>query len=250
MTESAPFLSIIIPAYNEAQRIGPTLTQIAAYLPGLPGAAEVLVVDDASTDHTAAVVQDFAAVHPAFRLLALTENRGKGGAVQHGMQHAAGRFVLFMDADSSTKITEFEKFRPLLEAGFGVVIGTRRKPRSDVVVQQPGHRQFLGRVFTRLACALLGLRVSDITCGFKCFRRDVAQALSARQTIHGWAFDAELLFLAHRWGYRVAEVPVTWLNEPGSKVRASRDAVTSFTELLRIRWNARQGKYDPPTPNP
>lgn len=249
MTEPAPFLSIIIPAYNEAQRIGPTLTQIAAYLPRLPGKAEVWVVDDASTDDTAAVVRAFAAAQPAFRLLTLPENRGKGGAVRHGMRQAAGRFVLFMDADSSTKITEFEKFRPLLEAGYEVVIGTRRRPCSDVVVQQPGHRQFMGRVFTHLACVLLGLRVSDITCGFKCFQRDAAQALCARQTISGWAFDAELLFLAYRWGYRIAEVPVTWLNEPGSKVRASRDAVTSFTELLRIRWNARQGKYDPPILN-
>jgi dolichyl-phosphate beta-glucosyltransferase len=177
-------------------------------------------------------------------LLSLDENRGKGGAVKQGMQHAAGQYVLFMDADSSTKITEFEKFRPRLEEGCEVVIGTRRSPRSDVVVQQPGHRQFMGRVFTRLACLLLGLRVSDITCGFKCFRRDVAQALCAQQTINGWAFDAELLFLAHRWNLRIAEVPVTWLNEPGTKVRPFRDAVTSLTELLRIRRNDRQGRYE------
>ncbi len=237
-----PALSVVIPAYNEEAVIRQTTEEVARYLTESAITYELLIVDDGSTDHTVALVRELMQRHPSLRLLQ-ANHEGKGAAVKAGVLAAAGSRILFMDADHSTHIQEWKKCIPWLHDGYDVVIGSRKMPGADVKVHQPLLRELMGKVFTRLTNTLLTTQVTDITCGFKCFQADVAVRIFRLQRIAGWGFDAELLFLARRMGYRIKEVPVVWMDDASTKVRLMSDAIRSFNELMRIRIGAWRGWY-------
>lgn len=239
-------LSIIIPAYNEENRLPQTLNDIASYLKNLPLNAEVIVVDDGSTDNTSGAALNLADRIPNLRVFAFTENRGKGHAVQQGMLAAEGEYILFMDADNSTPISEIEKLMPFISFN-EVVIGSRNTGDSDVVIPQPRYRQILGRIGNALVHRLAVKGINDTQCGFKLFQRRACKRIFTRQQTTGWGFDIEILTIAQRvLGYRIKEVGVTWFDAPGSKVRPLRDGWRTLKELLRISYNFSTGQYQRP----
>lgn len=232
--------SLIIPAYNEASRIGHTLATCTEYLGRQSYSSEIIVVDDGSSDDTAAVVQrEF----PAVKVIRYDENRGKGNAVKVGMLAAEGQFRLFYDADGSTPISEVEKAWPLLENGIDIVIGSRALPDSDIALRQPWYRQNMGRIYN-LLLRLLGLtRFPDTQCGFKVMSAASAESVMPLITREGFGMDCEMLAIADRQGYRIDQVPVRWLNSEDSRVRVVRDSLNMFREVLVVRWNLMTGKY-------
>ena len=238
---SAPHLSVVIPAYNEAKRIGASVRRVLDYLRAQTYAWEFLVVDDGSSDDTVAVVKQ--AGGDDVRVISYTPNRGKGGALQVGMLEAAGQIVLFSDADLSTPIEQIAAFLPWFGQGYDVVIGTRKTREAQIVVRQPLLRRLGGKAFTWLSNLILGVRVTDATCGFKAWTRRAAQEVFSRQTIRGWGFDSETLLIAHRLGFRIKEVPVRWADDAASRVSLLRDTLGSLSELLRIRIKAWRGQY-------
>lgn len=242
--EHLPTLSIVIPAYNEERRIGATLARVTDYLDARRGRYEVIVVDDGSRDATRDVVAAVAAEHPLVRLLAQPRNAGKGAAVRAGVLASRGRDVLFSDADLSTPIEELERLEARLRDGADVAIGSRAAP-GDVARTQPILRRLQGRAF-HLVVRALGFRavaaIRDTQCGFKLFRGGVARALFGELTVAGFAFDVELLELAHD-RFRVDEVPVAWTHADGSKVRPGLDAMKMVRDLAGIRWTwVRRGR--------
>lgn len=242
--------SIIIPAYNEGQRLGATLDHVLAHLEASGWKAEVLVVDDGSTDSTAELVREYARRRPAVRLLENPGNRGKGYSVRNGMRQATGELLLFTDADLSAPIAEAGKLFARIAAGADVAIGSRWLDPALQTARQPFYRQLFGRIFNLLLRLILGLRFKDTQCGFKAFTRHAAQLIFARQRIERWGFDPELLFLAAKLGLRVEEVAVEWADDPRSKVRPLRDGMRIFSEMLRIRWYGLAGKYGSSEPSP
>jgi dolichyl-phosphate beta-glucosyltransferase len=232
---SGPYLSVIIPAYNEEQRLQSTLERVLAYLDRQPYTSEILVVDDGSTDRTATIARRYAGENARVRILRYTPNRGKGHAVRIGMSEADGQLMLFCDADLSTPIEELEKLMAPLQDGCDVVIGSRALPESDLRVHQPWLRERLGRTFNLLV-RVLGVRgFADTQCGFKLFTRRAARDVFPRLFTDRWAFDVEALLVAQKLRYRIQEVPVTWINSPASKVNVLRDATGTLKDLLRIR---------------
>ncbi|MEP0841946.1 MAG: glycosyltransferase family 2 protein [Phycisphaerae bacterium] len=242
-------LSIIIPAYNEQARIGASLAEVLRFAQARPGGAEVIVVDDGSTDGTADLVSAFIAEHAggeaALRLLRHEHNQGKGAGVRTGFQHAAGEIVLFTDADLSAPIDEAPRLiEPILAGECDVAIGSRALAGSVIQVRQSWLRRSMGRVFNRLVRAWTGLDIRDTQCGFKAFRRAAMAPAFAVQRVSGFAFDVELLYLARKLGLRVREVPVTWNHVGDSRVSLVFDSAAMFVELLKVRWNDRRGGYD------
>jgi glycosyltransferase involved in cell wall biosynthesis len=235
--------SIIIPAYNESERITATLDKVLAYIEEQKWDAEVLVVNDGSRDQTPAIVREYAARHPRVRLLENPGNRGKGYSVRHGMMEAKGDLLLFSDADLSSPIYEAPKLFDALAAGADVAIGSRWLQRELQTERQPLYRQFFGRAFNLMLRALLGLPFKDTQCGFKAFTRRAAAAIFPLQRIERWGFDPELLFLARKLGLTVREVPVEWAHDQRSKIHPLRDGLAIFLEMLKIRWNNLTGKY-------
>lgn len=230
-----PRWSVIIPAFNEARRLPPYLDEVVAYFDGRGEPYEVLVVDDGSTDDTAARVERLAHPHPRVRLLRLGRNAGKGAAVRRGMLAAAGRWRLFADADGATPIAELKRLEPALEAGADLAIGSRVLPDPSVSVVAQPNRVRAGRAFNWLV-ARLGLRaVADSQCGFKVFTASAAERLFPRLRTDGFGFDVELLLLAQRLGYRIVEVPVNWTDQPGSKVTVLRDGPRMLWQIVRAR---------------
>ncbi len=228
--------SVVIPAYNEAERLPAYLEQIVAYFDGRDEPYEVVVVDDGSADETGVRARELGLRHPAVKLHTHARNRGKGWAVRAGMLRAQGALRLMADADGATRIAEVERLEAAIDAGADVAIGSRALRDAAVIRQVRRHRQLAGGVFN-LAVRGLGLSgVADTQCGFKLFRADVAEDLFAVLGTHGLAFDVELLLRAQRRGYRVAEVPVSWTDQPGSKVGVLGDGLKMLGEILVARW--------------
>lgn len=236
-------LSIVIPAYNEEKRLSSTLSAVLAYADQLAHSVEVIVVDDGSRDGTAALVEKAARQDPRLQLRRNPGNRGKGYAVRNGMLAAQGDWVLFSDADLSTPIAEFENLRQAAcSRQAEIAIGSRALNRSLIGTRQPAFRENAGKFFNATMRLMTGLPFADTQCGFKLFRRAAAQAVFQRQTLDGFGFDVEILFIAQRLGFRCVEVPVHWNDVEGTKVSLA-NGIDSFLDLLRIRRNSAQGRY-------
>jgi dolichyl-phosphate beta-glucosyltransferase len=239
----SPRYSIVIPAYNEGERITAALDKVLQFTAAQDWTAEIIVVDDGSHDDTAEIVRGYAARHPAVRLVQNPGNRGKGYSVRNGMLHAGGDLLLFSDADLSSPISEAPKLFAALAEGAQVAIGSRWLQSELQTERQPLYRQFFGRIFNLLLWLILGLRYKDTQCGFKAFTRQAAQAIFPAQRIERWGFDPELLFLAGKFRLPVKEVPVEWAHDARSKISPLRDGTRMFVEMLTIRWNDLRGRY-------
>jgi dolichyl-phosphate beta-glucosyltransferase len=239
-----PFISIVIPAYNECARIQSALTEVLRCVQQRDWRAEILVVNDGSTDCTAAIVQQFSQIHPEVRLLDNVRNRGKGFSVRHGVLHAVGEIVMFTDADLSAPMEEAERLFEALRQGADIAIGSRWLERQRQTLKQPLYRQFFGRCFNLVTRLVMGLPFADTQCGFKAFRRPVAQTIFQLQRIERWGFDPELLFIALKRGYKIQEVPVTWGHDERSRLSYVKDGLNMLEEILYIRWEAFAGAYD------
>jgi dolichyl-phosphate beta-glucosyltransferase len=238
--------SIVIPAFNEAARLPRALEKIRAYLLERGLEAEVLVVDDGSTDATAEIAREADLHWPdalrGVRLVSNGENRGKGYSVRHGMLEARGEIALFTDADLSAPIEEFDKLLAAL-ADADVAIGSRAVDRRLISVHQSRLREIAGIIFNRFVRIFTGLPFEDTQCGFKAFVMDRSRIIFEQQRIERFGFDPEILFLAKRHGLRCVEVPVRWAHDPATKVNVYSDSVKMFLDLLVIRWNAIVGRY-------
>jgi dolichyl-phosphate beta-glucosyltransferase len=237
-----PLLTIIVPAYNEERRLPETLPQVVAFAEAQGYPVEVLVVDNASTDHTPDIARKIAAKHPCVSLL-YQPIQGKGAAVRKGMLAGQGTHLFMCDADLAMPIEEVSKFLPPTLSDYDVAIASREAPGA-VRYAEPGYRHLMGRVFNFLVRLLAVPGIQDTQCGFKCFHREVAHDVLSVQTIDGWAFDVELLHIAQRRGYRIVEVPIHWYYGEGSRLSPLRDSWNMLREVLRIRRNGEAGLYD------
>jgi dolichyl-phosphate beta-glucosyltransferase len=237
-------LSIVIPAFNEERRLPKAIERIGSYLSARPLQAEILVVDDGSSDATPKLIESYREKFPGLRLIANGRNRGKGFSVRHGMLEARGEIALFTDADLSTPIEEADKLLAALrENGFDAAIGSRALDRSLIEVHQSAFREWAGTFFNRLVRQITGIEFSDTQCGFKAFRRERTRIIFEQQRIERFGFDPEILFLAKRHGLRVAEIPVRWSHDAATKVNVIEDGIRMFLELPVIRWNSLRGYY-------
>jgi dolichyl-phosphate beta-glucosyltransferase len=241
-----PKISIVIPAYNEEERLGPTLKRILGFARENRWNAELLVVNDGSSDRTAEIARSYARNTGIVRLLENPGNRGKGYSVRNGVLNSNGEFILFTDADLSSPIEEGPKLLEALAAGADIAIGSRWARSELQTRRQSLARQFLGRVFNILLRLLLRLDFKDTQCGFKAFRREAARAVFPLQRIEGWGFDPEILFLAHQSGFRIAEIPVRWGHDTRTRINPLVDGSRMVSDMLLIRWNSISGKYSEP----
>jgi dolichyl-phosphate beta-glucosyltransferase len=239
-------LSIVIPAYNEESRLGPTVRDIVTYCRSGGRPFEVIIVDDGSRDDTSGVGRRLTEEFPELKLIRLAANHGKGYAVRTGVVNSLGRLVLFADADGATPIAEIERLENALSAGADVAVGSRALRAEGVLVRARIYRHLIGRTFHMLVEWLANCGVKDTQCGFKLFRAAAAHDLFSRMRMNGFSFDVEVLLMAKRRGYRVAEVPVNWVHQPGSKVRLTRDSLIMATDLVRIRSLYLSGEYETP----
>ena len=238
-----PTYSIVIPAYNERARIIATLQSVVACVREKHWDAEVIVVNDGSTDETAEIVRNFAANASEVRLMENPSNRGKGYSVRNGLLHARGEIVMFSDADLSAPIEEADRLFAAIDAGADIAIGSRWLATSRQTHRQPLYRQFFGRCFNALTRMVMRLPYADTQCGFKAFTRDAAQTVFQLQTIERWGFDPEILFIARKRRYKVAEVPVSWAHDARTRISYLRDGLQMLKELAIVRWNALLGRY-------
>ncbi len=250
-----PYLSVVIPAYNEAARLPSTLEKVMDYLGRQPYTCEVLVVDDGSEDRTASIVEEAATRYPHL-ILIRNPHRGKGYAVRTGMLAARGRFILYSDADLSAPIEEVEKLLPYLQGKYDVAIGSREgvgARRYD----EPFYRHLMGRVFNTIVRLIALPRFNDTQCGFKAFRKEAAHTLFRGLHLYGdnaadvkgamvTGFDVEVLYLALKWGYRVKEVPINWYYSKGKNVNPLKDSYRMLRDILRVRLNDLRGVYARP----
>ena len=237
-----PLLSIIIPAHNEEKRLPPTLEQVFAFLKQQNYEADAWVIENGSTDRTYEIAQSFAGQHQNLHVIR-ADGRGKGLAVQRGMLEARGQYRLMCDADLSMPIEEIEKFLSPEASNFDIAIASREAPGA-VRYDEPRYRHLGGRLINLIIRLLILPGLQDTQCGFKCFRADVADDLFKRQTLMGWSFDIELLFIARQHGYRIIEIPIDWYYRSESKVNAPRDAMRMIRDIFQIHRNARRGIYD------
>jgi glycosyltransferase involved in cell wall biosynthesis len=239
-----PALSIVIPAYNEQSRIEDTLNRVLQCVGDRGWDAEVLVVDDGSTDGTVAIVQRWMEQYSFLHLIKNAGNRGKGYSVRNGLLQAAGDIVLFTDADLSAPMQEAERLFGAIAEGADVAIGSRWLDKKKQTVHQPLYRRFFGRCFNKVTKLVMGLPFEDTQCGFKAFRRDAAQTIFRLQTIERWGFDPEILFIARTLKCRIVEVPVTWGHDERSRMSYLKDGMKMLEEMAQIRWNSLRGRYD------
>jgi len=239
-----PNYSIVIPAFNEGARISGAIEAVVACIRRHGWSAEVIVVDDGSRDETAKLVRDFAAKAPEVRLLENPSNRGKGYSVRHGILQAFGEVVMFTDADLSAPIEEAEGLFAAIASGADIAIGSRWLERTRQTIRQPLYRQFFGRCFNGVTRAVMGLPYADTQCGFKAFTRAAAQTIFQLQTIERWGFDPEILFIALKRGYRIAEVPVSWAHDERTRISYLKDGTRMLQDIAIVRWNALLGRYN------
>lgn len=240
---NSPYLSIVIPAYNEAQRIGATLSDINQKMAGAPYAYEILVVNDGSRDQTSATVRTLQPQIKNLRLIDNAANKGKGGVVRQGMLAAEGKVRLFTDADNSTSIDQFEQMRPFFEQGYHIVIGSRGVAGSRLEPPQPFYKHLMGKMSNIIIQAVNLPGIWDSQCGFKAFSDEATQKIFTLSRIAGWGFDIEVLSLGRALGYKIKEVPVRWVNDIRSHVKLS-SYLKVFVENLTIRWWLLTNKYN------
>jgi dolichyl-phosphate beta-glucosyltransferase len=239
------YLSIVIPAYNEQHRLASSLTKILDFVEREQLAAEVLIVDDGSSDETSRIAEGALAGRPG-RVLRNSENSGKGFSVRRGVLEASGRWVLMTDSDLSTPIEEYSRLAAVArDRDCDVVFGSRALPDSNVEIHQNWMRETMGKTFNLLIRMLTGLRHRDTQCGFKLMDRTRVKPLFERMVIDRFAFDVELLFLCDRFGLKVEEFPVTWRNDAQSRVSVLADPVNMLWDVIRVRWRFRRGLYNP-----
>lgn len=238
-----PFLSVIIPAYNEAKRIPLTLVAVDKYLSTVDYPYEILVVNDGSKDNTSEVVEKLSVDIRNLKLIDNDANKGKGGVVRQGMLLAAGKYRLFMDADNSTSVEHFEKMRPAFDEGYAIVIGSRAIRGTVLKPPQPWYRQIPGKIGNLIIQLLVLPGIWDTQCGFKACTAEAAEKIFSLTKISGWGFDVEMLALAKKLGYRIKEVPVIWENDLNSRVGASA-YLKVLAEVFKIRWWLWTGKYE------
>jgi len=238
---TSPFLSIIIPAYNEENRLPETIARMAAFLRIQDYAYEVIVVENGSTDKTLEIAQACTAGYPAFRVIRL-EEKGKGLAVRHGMLAARGQHRFMCDADLSMPIEELPRFLPPNFLDADIVIASREAPGA-VRYNEPEHRHIGGRLVNLVIRLFAIPGIHDTQCGFKSFRDDVAEDLFSCQVVDGWSFDIELLYVARKRGYRIEELPIPWYYSDQSHVSPVKDALRMVWDIFKIRLNARRGIY-------
>jgi dolichyl-phosphate beta-glucosyltransferase len=236
-----PFLSIIIPAFNEADRLPTTLRKINTYLAKQDYTSEIVVVENGSSDETYQVVNDMQGEICCLTVLH-EDYAGKGWAVRQGMAKARGDYRFICDADLSMPIDEIAKFMPPLELSVPIAIGSREAPGA-VRYDEPQYRHIIGRIFNWLVRTLLNLDLYDTQCGFKLFREDTVNAIFPQLTITGWTFDVEALFIAQKMGFKIVEIPINWYHHSHSTVRVIRDSFRMGVDLIKIRLNELQGKY-------
>jgi len=241
---ASPRLSIVIPAYNEGARIELTLDRVMACVEKQSWDAEVLVVDDGSTDATPKIVHAWMARYPQLHLIQNEGNRGKGYSVRNGLLQAAGEVVMFTDADLSAPMEEAERLLAAIADGADVAIGSRWMDKTRQTIHQPLYRRFFGRCFNWVTRMVMGLPFKDTQCGFKAFKRSAAQVIFRLQRIERWGFDPEILFIARKLGYDIREVPVTWGHDERSRMSYLRDGMKMLEEMAIIRGNSVAGRYD------
>ena len=243
-----PLLSIVIPAYNEEQRLGKTLSETFDYLAAQDYLSEIIAVDDGSSDRTVEIANSFQSrANEKTKLLVLKNpgNRGKGYAVRNGMLHASGEIHLFFDADLATPLDQIPKvIQPIIGGEYDVVFGSRALQEAVIQVEQSFLRQLRGRGGNLIIQLLTGMNIKDTQCGFKAFRRQASQMVFPLQQVDGFGFDPEILFIANKQGWRWKETPVVWRHVEGSKVTMFSATISVLTEVFRIRWNDLTGKYD------
>jgi dolichyl-phosphate beta-glucosyltransferase len=241
MQVRTPAISLIIPAYNEEKRLPATLEKIMAFLQSEDAEAEILIVDDGSIDNTAQVAREFSSRYPSIFLIS-TPHRGKGFAVKTGMLQGRGRMLLLIDADLSVPINQAWKLIPSEDREDYIAIGSREAPGAERL-QEPLYRHALGVTYNVLLRHLLNLPIRDTQCGFKCFHNRIAKKLFSLQTLNGWAFDVEILYVAVKLGCTIIEVPVTWQYDSDTRIKVARDSCAMLRDLFFIKWNDLKGKY-------
>lgn len=238
---STPFLSLILPAHNEAERLPHSLKLVQEFINRQTYESEVLVIENASTDDTAKVVEGYQASFPQLKMIRL-EQGGKGNAIRVGMQAARGEYRFMADVDFSMPVEEISKFLPPNLAETQVVIASREQAGSKRIAE-PFYRHLIGRVFNGLVRILVLPGLQDTQCGFKCFSAEAAEQIFPKQTLNGWSFDVEVLTIARELGFKVLEVPITWTYQPGSRMSILSDSWQMFEDLLLIRSRKRKGLY-------
>jgi dolichyl-phosphate beta-glucosyltransferase len=243
MSSPAPRLTLLLPVYDEAERLAASLARLVEHATALGEEFEVLCVDDGSRDRSRAIADEFARRDPRIRSEGHSPNRGKGHAIKRGFELARGERILFLDVDLSTDLSATRPVLEALDRGADVVLGSRHLAGARIAERQPPFREALGRSFRRLSTAIFAPGTSDFTCGFKGFRRDAARAIASRMRVERWAFDVEIVVIARALGLSVTEVPVTWHHEPGSKVRLASAVTTSGRDLVKILARRARGGY-------
>jgi len=245
--EKQPYLSVIIPAYKESERIGDNLLEIEKYLNGQNYTYEIVIITDGSPDNTPEVVRNYASRIKGLRLIENKENHGKGYVVRQGLLEAKGKFRVFLDADGSTSITHLDKFMPEFEKGFDVVIGSRDIEGAFIQVHQPKHREVMGDMGNWLIRIVLGLwKYPDTQCGFKILSQKASEEVASRMVVDRFGFDFELIILAEKLGFKVKQMPVRWLNEEGSSVGLTgpNGFIQVIIDLFKTKLRLIFGKYN------
>ncbi len=237
------YLSVIIPAYNEEERIGQTLDLVCKYLKKQNFPSEIIVVNDGSKDNTLDVIKGKRCL-AYFQIISYSINRGKGYAIRSGVKKAQGKYILFADADNSTPFEQIKKLQAKIRNDCDIVIGSRYISGGEIKKKQNVIRRFISRGGNLLFWLILGLRFKDTRCGFKLFKSKIAKHLFSLQKLERWGFDTEILVLACKYKYRVAEVPVIWYDKTRSQINPFSDSLRSFCEIFQIKWNMIRGKYN------